>query len=201
MCFVRTSEQTATFSLYCLNRLAFITVVVSVYCAVCIETLYNTDMIRLWRVNSLAAVVENLAHWKYGSRLLFPFFLVWDLLRPHCGFRGLLLHLTALKHTHTHTHARARARAYKHTQPARLLWRSNSPVAEPSTLQNTAFARNRHPSPPAPPPAGIEPTIPGVKRPQTYALHLAAIVVRELYCCFISYTFGCIIHRLSPVQP
>ena len=46
MCFVRISEQTATFALYCLNWLFFITVVESVYSAVRIESLYNTDMIR-----------------------------------------------------------------------------------------------------------------------------------------------------------
>ena len=47
MCFVRISEQTATFTLYCRNWLAFITVVESVYSAVRIESLYNTDTIRL----------------------------------------------------------------------------------------------------------------------------------------------------------
>ena len=47
MYFVRISEQTATFALYCINSLAFITEVESVYCAVRIESLYNTDTIRL----------------------------------------------------------------------------------------------------------------------------------------------------------
>ena len=47
MCFVRISEQTAIFALYCINWLVFITEVESVYCAVNIESLYNTDKIRL----------------------------------------------------------------------------------------------------------------------------------------------------------
>ena len=47
MRFVRISEQTANFSLYFLIWLAFITVVESVYSAVRIESLYNTDTIRL----------------------------------------------------------------------------------------------------------------------------------------------------------
>ena len=47
MCFVRISEQTATFALYYIHWLVFITVVESVYCAVRIESLYNTDTIRL----------------------------------------------------------------------------------------------------------------------------------------------------------
>ena len=51
MCFVRISEQTATFALYCINWLVFITEVESVYCAVRFESLYKTDTIRLRRVN------------------------------------------------------------------------------------------------------------------------------------------------------
>ena len=47
MCFVRISEQTATFALYCIDWLVFITVVESVYSALRIESLYNTDTIRL----------------------------------------------------------------------------------------------------------------------------------------------------------
>ena len=46
-CFVRISEETATFAFYCINWLLFITVVESVYSAVHIESLYNTDKIRL----------------------------------------------------------------------------------------------------------------------------------------------------------
>ena len=46
-CFVRISEQTATFALYSINWLVFITEVESVYRAVRIESLYNTDKIRL----------------------------------------------------------------------------------------------------------------------------------------------------------
>ena len=47
MRFVRISEQRATFALYCINWLVFITVMESVYSAVRIESLYNTDTIRL----------------------------------------------------------------------------------------------------------------------------------------------------------
>ena len=47
MYFVRLSEQTVTFALYYINWLVFITEVESVYCAVRIESLYNTDTIRL----------------------------------------------------------------------------------------------------------------------------------------------------------
>ena len=41
MCFVWISEQTVTFVLYIINRLAFITEVESVYCAVRNESLYR----------------------------------------------------------------------------------------------------------------------------------------------------------------
>ena len=40
------SEQTVTFALYIINRLAFITEVESVYCAVRTESLYNIDTSR-----------------------------------------------------------------------------------------------------------------------------------------------------------
>jgi hypothetical protein len=43
MCSVWLSEQTVTFVLYIINRLVFITEMESVYCAVCTESLYNTD--------------------------------------------------------------------------------------------------------------------------------------------------------------
>ena len=39
MCFVRISEQTAIFALYCINWLGFISAVESVYCAVRTESL------------------------------------------------------------------------------------------------------------------------------------------------------------------
>ena len=42
-CFVRISEQTATFALYIINWLVFITVVESVYCAVRTDSLYKAD--------------------------------------------------------------------------------------------------------------------------------------------------------------
>jgi hypothetical protein len=47
MCFVRISEQTATFALYSIKRLVFITEVESVYSAVRTESLYKTDTLRL----------------------------------------------------------------------------------------------------------------------------------------------------------
>ena len=44
-CFVRISEQTATFVLYIINWLVFVTVVESVYCAVRTDSLYKADYI------------------------------------------------------------------------------------------------------------------------------------------------------------
>ena len=46
MCLLWLSEQTATFPLYIINKLVFITEVESVYCAVRTESLYNTDTSR-----------------------------------------------------------------------------------------------------------------------------------------------------------
>jgi hypothetical protein len=43
MCFVQISGQTATFTLYIINWLVFITEVESVYCTVRTESLYKTD--------------------------------------------------------------------------------------------------------------------------------------------------------------
>jgi hypothetical protein len=47
MCFVWISEQTATFALQIIKRLAFIAEVESVYSAVRTEFLYKTDTLRL----------------------------------------------------------------------------------------------------------------------------------------------------------
>jgi hypothetical protein len=47
MCFVRISEQTATFALQNIKKLLFITEVESVYSAVRAESLYKTDTLRL----------------------------------------------------------------------------------------------------------------------------------------------------------
>jgi hypothetical protein len=47
MCFVRISEQTATFALQNIKRLVFITEVESGYSAVRSESLYKTDTLRL----------------------------------------------------------------------------------------------------------------------------------------------------------
>ena len=44
-CFVRISEQTATFALYIINRFVFITVVKSAYCAVQTDSLYKADYV------------------------------------------------------------------------------------------------------------------------------------------------------------
>ena len=44
-CFVRISEQTATFALYSINWLVFITAVESVYCAVRTDSLYKADYV------------------------------------------------------------------------------------------------------------------------------------------------------------
>ena len=51
MCFVWISEQTATFTLYSIKGLLFITETECVYCEVQNESLYKTDMIHLERVN------------------------------------------------------------------------------------------------------------------------------------------------------
>jgi hypothetical protein len=47
MCFVRISEQIATFALWNIKRLVFIAEVESVYSAVRTESLYKTDTLRL----------------------------------------------------------------------------------------------------------------------------------------------------------
>jgi hypothetical protein len=47
MCFVRISEQTATFALKNIKSLVFITEAESVYSAVRTESLYKTDTLRL----------------------------------------------------------------------------------------------------------------------------------------------------------
>ena len=44
-CFVRISEQTATFALYIIDWLAFITVVEGVYCVVRTDSLYKADYV------------------------------------------------------------------------------------------------------------------------------------------------------------
>jgi hypothetical protein len=45
-CFVQISEQTATFALYVINWLVFITEVESVYSTVCPESLYKADYVQ-----------------------------------------------------------------------------------------------------------------------------------------------------------
>jgi hypothetical protein len=47
------------YALHNIKRLVFITEVESVYCAVCTESLYNTGMFRLLKVNLLDHVVEE----------------------------------------------------------------------------------------------------------------------------------------------
>ena len=60
-----------------------------------------------------------------------------------------------MAHTHTHTHT--------HT---RLLWTGDQPDAQTST-RTTNNTQNKQTSMP---PAGFEPAIPAIDRPQTYAL-------------------------------
>ena len=57
--FVRISEQTATFALYSINWLVFITVVGSVYCAVRTDCLYKADY-----VSSLKALIDWCMLWR-----------------------------------------------------------------------------------------------------------------------------------------
>ena len=52
-CFVQISEQTATFALYIINWLVYITMVESVYCALQTDSLYNADYISFLKVNVL----------------------------------------------------------------------------------------------------------------------------------------------------
>jgi hypothetical protein len=70
MCFVRISEQTATFALKNIQRLFFITEVESVYSAVRTESLYKTDTLRLSRVNQDGKTVWKIYH-KCGIRCWF----------------------------------------------------------------------------------------------------------------------------------
>jgi hypothetical protein len=49
-CFVRVSEQTATFALYIIDWLVFITMVESVYCAVQTDSLYKADYVSSLKV-------------------------------------------------------------------------------------------------------------------------------------------------------
>jgi hypothetical protein len=53
MRFAWISEQTVTFALCNSNKLVFITMVESVYSAVRTESLYKTDTLRLYRVNTV----------------------------------------------------------------------------------------------------------------------------------------------------
>ena len=55
-------------------------------------------------------------------------------------------------------------------QSVGLLWTSDQPEAETTTLQHTTLATDRHPCPPV----GFEPTISAGERPQTYALDRTA---------------------------
>ena len=53
-CFVQISEQTATFALYIIDWLAFITVVEGVYCAVRPDPLYKADYVSSLKVSHLS---------------------------------------------------------------------------------------------------------------------------------------------------
>jgi len=61
VCFVWILEQTANFALHCIKRLAFITEVDSVYCAVRTEPLYNTDRVNYTVIGHLIVI----GHWGY----------------------------------------------------------------------------------------------------------------------------------------
>ena len=73
MCFVWLSEQTATFVLYCINRLVFITEVESIYCTVRTESLYSViqkdglNFVRLYFLNYTCYVNELHNIWKKRS--------------------------------------------------------------------------------------------------------------------------------------
>jgi hypothetical protein len=57
-----------------------------------------------------------------------------------------------------------------------LLWTSDQPDAETSTLQHTTLTRGRHPYPPK----GFEPATPASERPQTHALDRVVTGIGEL---------------------
>ena len=57
-CFVQISEQTATFALYIINWLVFITVVESVYSAVRTDSLYRPDYVRSLK-GSISPLIPN----------------------------------------------------------------------------------------------------------------------------------------------
>jgi hypothetical protein len=57
MCFVRISEQTATFALLNIKRLVFITEVESVYSAVRTESLHKTDTVRPEKVKNAKSIM------------------------------------------------------------------------------------------------------------------------------------------------
>jgi hypothetical protein len=60
MCFVRISEQTATFGLLNIKRLVFVTEVESVYSAVRTESLYKTDTLRLyWEIIAVCSEIRT----------------------------------------------------------------------------------------------------------------------------------------------
>jgi hypothetical protein len=75
------SEQTATFALYNINWLVFITEIESVYWAVWTECLYKIDTFRLWRVNTALRSYQYLDD-------LSTAILMFNLLKP----TGYLMH-------------------------------------------------------------------------------------------------------------
>jgi hypothetical protein len=60
VCFVWIPEQRANFALHSIQILVFITEVESAYSAVGTESLYNTDMFRLRKVNPLTPGIKSL---------------------------------------------------------------------------------------------------------------------------------------------
>ena len=59
MCFVWLLEQIVTLALYIINRLVFITEAESVYCAVRIESLYNTDTSHPYRAKDPVYTMQS----------------------------------------------------------------------------------------------------------------------------------------------
>jgi hypothetical protein len=68
-CFVRISEQKATFASHVINWLVFITVVESVYCAVRIDSLYKADYVSSF-IAFFYYTISPLQHYQYNLRSL-----------------------------------------------------------------------------------------------------------------------------------
>ena len=93
------------------------------------------------------------------------FFLSYSdpLLPTHCWCRGLLLCFITLSDTHTHTLGK-------------------TPLDEGSALRRDLYLtkHNTHNRQTSVPSAGIEPAIPAIERPKTYALEITATGIGNL---------------------